>query len=215
MRLKSEVEEVRKELNWLRREHEKHVDTIEGLRNDKTRLLKLVDEADKKAEAANARAEQAEAGGGGGEGSESYQEQVAALAEETSALYQRIDDLGETIAELEEAKRTMEEQLDSAQQSHAELVSSIDQDQIEFSRLQTKLDTALDERDDALEERDGLRVEVDGNRVEIERLRTVEVAYNTMLQTIGSLASKAKASPAPVAQPSPRIVAPSSRPRRP
>ncbi|GAA5987872.1 hypothetical protein JCM5350_003178 [Sporobolomyces pararoseus] len=215
MRLKSEVEEVRKELNWLRREHEKHVDTIEGLRNDKTRLLKLVDEADKKAEAANARAEQAEAGGGGGEGSESYQEQVAALAEETSALYQRIDNLEETIAELEEAKRTMEEQLDSAQQSHAELVSSIDQDQIEFSRLQTKLDTALDERDDALEERDGLRVEVDGNRVEIERLRTVEVAYNTMLQTIGSLASKAKASPAPVAQPSPQIVAPSSRPRRP
>ncbi|GAA5983790.1 hypothetical protein JCM5350_002397 [Sporobolomyces pararoseus] len=216
MRLKSEVEEVRKELNWLRREHEKHVGTIEGLRDDKSRLLKMVDEADKKADAANARAEQAEAGGGGaGEGSESYQEQVAALAEETSALYQRIDDLEETIAGLEEAKRTLEEQLDSAQQFHAELVSSIDLDHIERYRLQTKLDTALDERDDAIEERDGLRAEVESNRGEIERLKGVEVAYNTTVQKLKSLANHAKSSPAAVAQPSHQLVTPSSRPRRP
>ncbi|GAA5954446.1 hypothetical protein JCM3765_004460 [Sporobolomyces pararoseus] len=211
MRLKSEVEEVRKELNWLRREHEKHVDTIEGLRNDKTRLLKLVDEADKKTEAANARAEQVERGGGGaaeGEGSESYHEQVAALAEETSALYQRIEELEEVIAEMEEAKRTVEEELESVRQSHLELVSTTEGDQAELSRLQAKVDTALDERDDAFEERDGLRVEID-------RLRTVESDYNAILQTLGSFASKVIASPAPQVQSSPQLGAQSSRPRRP
>jgi hypothetical protein len=195
MRLKSEVEEVRKELDWLRREHEKNVDVIEGLRRDKTRLLTLVDEADAKTEAALA--------GGGGGISESYEEEVAALAEESSALYDRIDQLEETVAEMEEQQKTMEQkQLERCE----ELVSKLD-------RLQSELDEVLVDRDEAIAERDEARAEAEDAQAENDRLRVFESDFEALKQQLGGWL--AKPSPAPVVRPSPRINASSvSRPLR-
>lgn len=106
------MEEVRKEVAWLRREHEKHVETIDRLGKDKTRLLDLIDELTAKVEAAK--------GGGGGGGADP--DELASLAEQASALYDRIDELEEIVVELEDRIGAMEEGSRLAEEERTSLV---------------------------------------------------------------------------------------------
>ncbi|GAA5900424.1 uncharacterized protein JCM6883_002839 [Sporobolomyces salmoneus] len=190
LKLRSEVEEVRKELDWLRREHEKHVDVIEKAKKDKTRMWTRVEEADRKAEEAIRRAEIAEREKGEGGLTESYEEGVAALAEETSGLYDRIGELEEVIVEMEDAQKKMEEEIEGGRQNYDQLVLTLE-------HLQSKLETVTAERDDAL-------VAIEDAQEEIERLKLVESKFDNIKQMI------AIPSPAPVSRSSPRPVETSS-----
>ncbi|GAA5832523.1 hypothetical protein JCM5353_007933 [Sporobolomyces roseus] len=127
-RLKSEVEEVRKEVAWLRNEHEKHVDAIERLGKDKTRLLDLIDELSAKVEAAREG------------GSETDSDELASLAEEASALYDRLDELEDIIAELDDQNRILEEQRRLLEEENREKSEAYDESVANNLQIQTELE---------------------------------------------------------------------------
>ncbi|GAA6024625.1 hypothetical protein JCM11491_002879 [Sporobolomyces phaffii] len=188
LRLHSQVEELRKELNWLRREHEKHVDAVDGLRKDKTRLMDLVEDAQRKASAAVARSP------GGGD---KIDDDFAALVEEASALYGHIDQLDEYIFELEEEKSELEARVDSAEKAQHDLVA-------DYDSVQADLMQAIPELDGMRLEIETLKLRLGDATAEIDRLRTVESNFDKfkgLLEPLNAVA--ARSSPAPVPRRSP------------
>lgn len=179
LRLKSEIEELWKELNWLRVEYEKKVDGNERLKKDKSRLLDSVEEANRKANEAIER-------GGEGGGNESFGDEIAALLQEAQALYEQNDQLDEIIISLEEEK-------DSAMEACDELVAKLENAQAAILRLQRELEEA--ESDIAQ-----LESECQDTEHETARLRSVEAEYNAFKLHLGAFVpqqSSTNTTPAP------------------